>query len=128
MTRKLTDEEVKLWQRAVKEGFVEQLPILREKAKEPPKARQPNSIDAKLDLHGYTIERAHKEFITFIYMCVMEEKHKLLVITGKGNPGKIREEFPKWCEADYLMPLISSCQVAAPMHGGAGAFYVTLRH
>mgnify|MGYP000243375229 CR=1 FL=1 len=98
----------------------------QEKSKEKPKV-QTGVIDAKLDLHGLTLERAHKKFLEFIYFAIMDDFKKLLVITGKGNPGKIRDEFPKWCGADYLAPLISSCRSAELKHGGDGAFYVTLR-
>ncbi len=126
MTRKLTDDEIKTWQEAVKEGFRDLAHVKKEKLPEKPKVRT-NLIDAKLDLHGLTLERAHKKFLEFIYIAAMDDMRKLLVITGKGKPGKIREEFPKWCEADYLAPLISSCTNAEPRHGGAGAFYVNLR-
>lgn len=126
MTRKLTDEELKTWQEAVKEGFRDFSFELKEKGKEK-HVVQTGAIDAKLDLHGLTLERAHKKFMEFIYFAVMDDLKKLLVITGKGNPGKIRDEFPKWCSADYLLPLISSCKPAEFRHGGDGAFYVTLR-
>ena len=131
MTRKLTDDEIKTWQDAVKDGFRDLAHLKTEKQAAKPKV-QANNIDAKLDLHGLTLERAHKKFIEFIYVCVMDDLRKLLVITGKGHSnkngaGKIREEFPKWCEADYLAPLISSCRPAELRHGGDGAFYVVLR-
>lgn len=126
MTRKLTDEEIKAWQEAVKEGFRDFIPALKEKAALMPKV-QTHAFDAKLDLHGLTLERAHKKFLEFVYFAVMDDLKKLLVVTGKGNPGKIRDEFPKWCSTDYLAPLISSCRTAEIRHGGEGAFYVVLR-
>jgi DNA-nicking Smr family endonuclease len=128
MTRKLTDDEIKTWQHAVKEGFRDFAPALKEKLQEKPKV-QTGTFDARLDLHGLTLERAHKKFLEFVYFAIMDDLKKLLVITGKGsgNTGRIREELPKWCSADYLAPLISSCKQAELRHGGEGAFYVTLR-
>ena len=129
MTRKLTDEDIKLWQKAVKEGFRGQDSGFGAKESPNPSSRtlNPAGIQARLDLHGLTVERAHKKFLEFIYIAMMDDFRKLLVITGKGQPGKIRAELPKWCEADYLAPLISSCKPADLKHGGEGAFYVTLR-
>lgn len=128
MTRKLTEEEVKLWQKAVRDNFREQSILFSEKKTPAPKPRSAQTIDARLDLHGHTIERAHMEFVEFVFAASMDGYKKLLVITGKGNPGKIRTEFPKWCGVDYLRPFIASCAEAAPIHGGAGAFYVNLRN
>ena len=49
----------------------------------------------KLDLHGYYVQDAWREFVKFIH----ENKHQGLkyvtVITGQG---KIKEEFELWVE------------------------------
>jgi DNA-nicking Smr family endonuclease len=131
MTRKLTDEEIKLWQKAVKKGF--RFQDLEGGEKKAPNVESrtlnPKRIDARIDLHGLTLEKAHKRFMEFIYAASMDNLKKLLVITGKGsgNTGKIRSELPLWCDADYLKPLITSCKPAEQKHGGDGAFYVTLK-
>jgi DNA-nicking Smr family endonuclease len=129
MTRKLTDEEQELWRRAERDGFSVQRLALSEKKTPNAKPQTQNAKpQAKLDLHGLTLEKAHKKFLEFIYYAVMDDLKKLLVITGKGNPGKIREEFPKWCDADYLKPYIASCKIAEPKLGGAGAFEIKLKN
>jgi DNA-nicking Smr family endonuclease len=130
MTRKLTDEEKELWRKAEKDGFrFSGLDVREEKARNP-KTEPRKSIDARLDLHGLTIEKAHKKFLEFLYNAVIDEQKKLLIITGKGpeGKGKIKEELPKWCDTDYLAPFVSSCKIAPAEMGGNGAYIIKLKN
>jgi len=60
MTRKLTDDEIKEWKNAVKEGFRQKALGISEEKNLKPAA---NKLMPKLDLHGMTLERAHKKFM-----------------------------------------------------------------
>lgn len=126
MTRKLTNDEIKEWKNAVKEGFRQQATGISEKSSLKPNA---NRLMPKLDLHGMTLERAHKKFMEFVAIEFMEGSKKLLVITGKGtnNNGRIKKELPHWCEAQPLNEVILSCLPAETKHGGDGAFYIKLK-
>jgi len=123
MTRKLTDDEIQEWKNAVKAGFRQQSANISEKTPLKPNTK---SLMPKLDLHGMTLERAHKKFIEFVAISYMEGAQKILVVTGKGNPGKIKYELPQWCEAAPLNEVIITCLPAEIKHGGEGAFYIKL--
>ena len=58
---------------------------------------------AILDLHGYYIQDAWKEFKRFVDEC--DEMKYITVITGKG---KIQEEFEHWVE---INPMLKSCEL-----------------
>jgi len=83
-------------------------------------------IDAKLDLHGMTSEKAHSAFVAFIHKQAKLERRNLLVITGKGS-GILRSSLPKWISTPDLQPLILAFDSAKDKHGGAGAYYILLR-
>lgn len=91
-------------------------------------------IDAKIDLHGYTLQDAYGAFCDFVELCVQEESVAvILVVTGKGPPEldapqtSINYEFKHWCDSRPLASYIKSVSQAAERHGGKGAFYVRLR-
>ncbi len=86
-------------------------------------------IDASLDLHGMTRERAHIALNNFIRSHYEQGSRGLLIITGKGEKGQgvIRYELPHWLNAGDIRPLIVAFNPAKPHHGGQGAFYVLLR-
>tara|TARA_Y100000992_G_C21037664_1_gene383427 strand:- start:114 stop:347 length:234 start_codon:yes stop_codon:yes gene_type:complete len=58
----------------------------------------------KLDLHGFTLEEAYREFTDFIYDAYQENISKVEVITGKS--GSIRKEFPHWAESSHQIRYI----------------------
>ena len=68
------------------------------------------NIDAKLDLHGYTIEIAHAQTQRFIERCRDREFSNIEIITGKS--GQIKYEFPFWLENFGVVGKVSS-------HGGS---------
>ncbi len=87
--------------------------------------------EARLDLHGHTLDRAHRTLAGFIDRAAEDGRRCVLVITGKGNigpaGGTIRSEFPRWLNQPGLRPRILAFAEAQPKDGGAGAFYVLLR-
>jgi len=93
-------------------------------------------VEAKLDLHGHTLEAAHKALAAFIAAAWERERRALLVITGKGGrPGAdggapratLRQSVPRWLNEPGLRAKILAFTQAQPKHGGAGALYVLLR-
>jgi DNA-nicking Smr family endonuclease len=62
-----------------------------------------------LDLHGYTLQRAHAELHGFLGRAVAERLRCVEVITGRGSGesgGAIRREFPLWLNSPALRPLV----------------------
>ena len=87
-------------------------------------------IDATLDLHGFTVEKAcstFKQFILYHFSC---GSRLLLVITGKGKlseKGILRSQLSTWCNLPGISPYILYLGQAQAQHGGSGAFYIYLR-
>jgi DNA-nicking Smr family endonuclease len=111
-------------------------PAAREAPKAPPLAkldrrsksrvaRGRTEIDARLDLHGYTLDRAVTRLKHFLASSQAEGAGLVLVITGKS--GALRREVPHWLASTDLRPLVIGFEEAAPNHGGSGALYVRIR-
>lgn len=90
-------------------------------------------FEAKIDLHGYTLQDAYDAFCQFVELCVEEDGVKtILAVTGKGPielnapQTSINYEFIHWCESKALSRYIKSIKQAELKHGGKGAFYVRL--
>ncbi|MBR1544838.1 MAG: Smr/MutS family protein [Alphaproteobacteria bacterium] len=88
-------------------------------------------IDARLDLHGKTLEVAFKTFVAFVNKNYELENRNLLIVTGKGNPekntGVIRKNFPSWLNNENVKDKILYVNYANILDGGDGAFYILLR-
>lgn len=88
-------------------------------------------IERTLDLHGYTLDRAHGILHRFIERAIREQLRVLLVITGKGKGGQgrgiIRQSVPDWLKSGPFSDRIFAIRNAHPTHGGDGALYVILR-
>ncbi len=95
-------------------------------------------IDARLDLHGMTIEQAKLRLKSFLLNAHGRGDRVILVITGKGlrsgfdefnrpNRGVIREGLPQWVKDKDIAPMIVQITPAHRQHGGDGAFYLYLR-
>ena len=98
-------------------------------------------LDATLDLHGMTREKAHRTLMGFIRSHYEQGSRCVLVITGKGQKqladhppageysgkGVLRELLPHWLDEPTLKPLILAFDQASQRHGGSGAFYILLR-
>jgi len=84
------------------------------------------SIEATLDLHGYTLERAEKALEKFVVLNQSQGRRWVLIVTGKGGQGILREFVPAWLSrnANWIVGYTE----AAAKHGGGGALYVHLRN
>ena len=89
------------------------------------------AVEAQLDLHGLTQEKAHRALASFVQEAHASGLRTVLVITGKGGfgdaRGVLREAVPRWLNEGDLRPRVLSCAWAQPKHGGTGALYVLLR-
>ena len=94
-------------------------------------------IEAELDLHGYTVDKAYDAVRDFIFDSYNRGKRCVLIITGKGyktedddifsNKGVLREKVPEWLSSFDVRPLILSISNPPEKLGGSGALYVILR-
>ena len=94
--------------------------------------------EARIDLHGMTLDRAHGVLTGFVLRAHLEGKRLLLVITGKGRDrddddpiptrrGVLRHNVPHWLQAPPLSSVVLQITPAHIRHGGGGAYYVYLR-
>ena len=90
-------------------------------------------IDATLDLHGMTREKAYKFLMQFLHMHYGFGSRCLLVITGKGSKdaasprGVLRGLLPQWIDDVSIKHMILAFDSAKPKHGGEGAYYILLK-
>lgn len=94
-------------------------------------------IERRLDLHGYTEERAFDAVENFIKNAYIEGLRCVLIVTGKGLPhqeddiyttrGVLKDKVPLMLNFPQLRPLILSISYSQPKDGGEGALYVLLR-
>ncbi len=97
-------------------------------------AKGRRDIDARIDLHGMTQERAHRRLISFLQGAYADGATFVLVITGKGRAsvlegerGVLRRQVPLWLALPDLRSLVVGFEEAHVAHGGEGALYVRLR-
>ncbi|MGO4909789.1 Smr/MutS family protein [Pseudorhodobacter sp. W20_MBD10_FR17] len=94
--------------------------------------------EARIDLHGMTLDVAHPELVRFILSAHANGLRLVLVITGKGKPGVdsgpiprrsgiLRQQVPHWLRQNPCAPAILQVTEAHLRHGGSGACYVYLR-
>lgn len=94
--------------------------------------------DAKIDLHGMTLDRAHPILTGFVLRSHAEGKRLVLVITGKGKSkqddgpipvrrGILKHQVPQWLAMPPLSTVVLQVAEAHLKHGGTGAYYVYLR-
>lgn len=94
--------------------------------------------DARIDLHGMTLDRAHPALTRFIMGAHAKGYRLVLVITGKGSApdpydpaprqrGVLRQQVPMWLQMAPLSAAVLQITPAHQRHGGAGAYYVYLR-
>jgi DNA-nicking Smr family endonuclease len=87
-------------------------------------------IEARIDLHGMTLENAHRRLTGFLEQAQQDGKRAVLVVTGKGvreGTGVIRAQVPRWLNEPRLRPLVLAYEYAQPKDGGMGALYILLR-
>jgi DNA-nicking Smr family endonuclease len=97
-------------------------------------SRGRKEIDARLDLHGMTQERAHRALATFLQRASYDGMSFVLIITGKGRTGSLesergilRRQVPIWLGLPEFRALVVGFEEAHIGHGGAGALYVRVR-
>ena len=88
-----------------------------------------HSIDARIDLHGMTQDRARFALLDFLQMAQMADHRMVLVITGKGDQGRgiLRANVPRWLSLPAFAPLVNGYRESESLHGGGGALYVRIR-
>jgi DNA-nicking Smr family endonuclease len=96
-------------------------------------SRGKKQIDARLDLHGMTQTRAHRELSSFLYRCHSAGFTFVLVITGKGKIGAesergiLRRQVPQWLALPEFRAVVVGFEQAHIGHGGEGALYIRIR-
>ncbi|MEO3414707.1 Smr/MutS family protein [Roseovarius sp. CAU 1744] len=94
--------------------------------------------EAKIDLHGKTLDQAHPALTRFILKSHAAGKRLVLVVTGKGKDrddggpipvrlGVLRHNVPHWLSVPPLAQVVLQVTEAHLKHGGGGAYYVYLR-
>ena len=86
-------------------------------------------IEATLDLHGMTQERAHRALAGFIGASRAAGRRCVLIVTGHGrmSGGVLKAAVPRWLDEPGLRPHLLMIAPARPPDGGTGALYVLLR-
>jgi DNA-nicking Smr family endonuclease len=80
--------------------------------------------EARLDLHGYTLEKAEYALEKFFSQCFLEGKKYVLVVTGHGE-GILKRYLPQWLERKTSW--IVGYGEAPQSFGGNGALFVHIR-
>jgi DNA-nicking Smr family endonuclease len=107
---------------------------MRQQSQEIPKAHFPVEtitsreqkniqLQGRIDLHGYTQEKAHTALVNFFSKAQIQGHKWVLVITGKG--AVLQAFVPQWFENHSSF--VISYSFAQPKDGGQGAFYVRVR-
>lgn len=85
------------------------------------------NVEAKLDLHGMTVEKAKVTLENFLHQCLLDEVRVVLVIHGKGHHSQgpiLKNKLNRWLrEVNFVLAFCS----AAALHGSRGAIYVLLK-
>jgi DNA-nicking Smr family endonuclease len=97
-------------------------------------SRGRKDIDARIDLHGMTLTRAHRALLGFLQRAHGDGLTFVLVITGKGKAGGaesergvLRRQVPQWLSLPEFRLLVVGFEEAHIGHGGEGALYVRVR-
>lgn len=94
--------------------------------------------EARIDLHGMTLDQAHPELVRFILTSQTRGLRLVLVITGKGmredpydpmprRRGVLKTQVPQWLRMPPVAQAVLQVSEAHRRHGGEGAYYVYLR-
>ncbi len=113
--------------------------LAKPKAPKPPETIEPGRqrrivrghepLEARIDLHGMTYDRAKAALESFLLRAWDEGAREALVITGKGSRGEglLRRYTPEWLAAAPLREIVAGVSPAHRRHGGEGALYVALK-
>lgn len=87
------------------------------------------SLDAKLDLHQFTVDEALHELDIFLHECQQHDARYCLIVHGKGNYSAdgipVLKNMINQCLRRH--PNVLAFTSAKPRHGGTGAIYVLLK-
>ncbi|KHQ52449.1 Smr/MutS family protein [Mameliella alba] len=94
--------------------------------------------EARIDLHGMTVDRAHGALAQFILNAHARGFRLVLVITGKGQRedpydpmprrrGVLKTQVPMWLQMPPLAGAVLQVSQSHRKHGGEGAYYVYLK-
>jgi DNA-nicking Smr family endonuclease len=94
--------------------------------------------EARIDLHGMTLDQAQPALIRFIIGSQAKGLRLVLVITGKGSRedpydpmprrrGVLKTQVPMWLRMAPMAQAVLQVSEAHLRHGGSGAYYVYLR-
>jgi DNA-nicking Smr family endonuclease len=136
LTKKISDKDKKDW-----ENFLSSREKIPNKELDYQKKIREEKIK-KIDLHGYTLEKANTVINDFVTKSFNENVTKIIVITGKGLRSKniadpflskdlsiLKYSVPEFIENNKdLMEMIIEITDAKIEDGGSGAFYVYLRN
>lgn len=85
------------------------------------------NVEAILDLHGMSVEKAKTAVERFLQDCLHEKIRVALIIHGKGHHSQmpiLKNKINHWLrEIDTVLAFCS----AAPAHGSRGAMYILLK-
>ena len=135
MTKKISDKDKKDW-----ENFLSSREKIPNKELDYKKKIREEKIK-KIDLHGYTLEKANTAINDFVTKSFNENVTKIIVITGKGLRSKniadpflskdlsiLKYSVPEFIENNKdLMKMIIEITDAKIEDGGDGAFYIYLK-
>jgi DNA-nicking Smr family endonuclease len=101
--------------------------------------KNPELIEARLDLHGFRQREAYTALRSFLFSCSARGLRHVLIITGKGTAAERQRDFfgeergvlrrlvPQWLSEPELRSLVVSYTAPHLRHGGDGALYIRLR-
>ena len=99
--------------------------------------REQLGVEASLDLHGMTSDKAYDAVCRFIISAYKNGKRAVIIVTGKGlehkeqdifSPrGSLKQSVPQWLQSDELSTMILSVIHPSAKLGGSGALYILLR-
>lgn len=85
-------------------------------------------IEAQLDLHGMTVDKAQVSLEHFLQDCLDEGIRTVLIIHGKGRQREqpiLKNKLNRWLRKTTAV--LAFCSATA-LHGNRGAIYVLLNH
>ena len=135
MNKKLSDKNKKDWQ-----SFISNKAKVLDKDLSVKEDKQIN-LTKKIDLHGFSLEKANQIIDEFIHECFKENITRIIVITGKGlrsnntsNPyvskdlSILKNSVPEFIKSNIdLMKKIKNIEEAKIEDGGSGAFNIFLK-
>ena len=135
MNKKLSDKNKKDWQ-----SFISNKAKVLDKDLSVKEDKQIN-LTKRIDLHGFSLEKANQIMDEFINECFKENITRIIVITGKGlrsnntsNPyvskdlSILKNSVPEFIKSNIdLMKKIKNIEEAKIEDGGSGAFNIFLK-